>query len=233
MNRSAIAIRHVAFEGLGTFAPILAEHGYAVTVLDAGVDDLSAVGRDDPDLVVILGGPIGVGQTTSYPFLDEEIALAADRLARSRPTLGICLGSQIMAAALGSAVYPAQHKEIGWGPITLTEDGKASPLRHLSGAPVLHWHGDTFDLPSGSTLLCSTDLCRNQAFAVGQHALGLQFHAEFDGHQIERWLIGHASELGTAGIDPRMLRSDTALHASSLAGAGTALVRDWLAALPS
>src|SRR6185312_12283910 len=118
MSKRALAIRHVAFEDLGAFAPALEDAGYAITYADIGLDDLA--GLADPDLLVILCGPIGVYETDLYPWLADEIALIAKRLERGRPTLGICLGAQLMARALGASVAPGPAKEIGWKKLDLT-----------------------------------------------------------------------------------------------------------------
>jgi GMP synthase (glutamine-hydrolysing) len=148
-SRTAAVIRHVAFEDLGIFREVLAARGYAVRYLEAGVDDLAGP-LASADLAVVLGGPIGVYETERYPFLVTELRALERRLAAGRPTLGICLGAQLIAAALGARVYPGGKKEIGWAPVALTAAGRASPLAALEGRPVLHWHGDTFDLPRAS-----------------------------------------------------------------------------------
>jgi GMP synthase (glutamine-hydrolysing) len=133
-------------------------------------------------LLIVLGGPIGAYETDTYPFLAAEIALLERRLMHDRPTLGICLGSQLMAKALGARVFPGPLKEIGWGRIDLTEAGAGSSLASLGSedSEVLHWHGDTFDLPAGAVRLACNANYENQAFAFGQAALALQFHAEAD-----------------------------------------------------
>src|SRR5690606_25326731 len=132
------------------------------------------------DLLVVLGGPIGVYQTDRYPFLAEEKAAIAARLGQDKPTLGICLGAQLMAEALGAPVAPTGKVEIGYGELTLTEDGRASPLRHIAAIPVLHWHGDQFAIPEGASRLAETQEFPNQAFSRGPRILGLQFHLEAD-----------------------------------------------------
>jgi GMP synthase (glutamine-hydrolysing) len=231
MQPTAVAIRHVAFEGLGLIEPVLRRAGYTPHVCDAGVDDLWTIEPVKTDLLIVLGGPIGAYEDDRYPFLADELRILDRRLAAGRPTLGICLGAQLIARALGARVYPGPAKEIGWAPIALTEEGRSSPLAHLDGHAVLHWHGDTFDLPKDATLLASTEVCANQAFAIGSNVLGLQFHGETDGAGIERWLIGHACELAAAGIDPRTIRADTERHGAPLGAAGTRLFADWLAGL--
>ncbi|MBP2301372.1 glutamine amidotransferase [Azospirillum picis] len=231
MTPTAIAIRHIAFEGLGIVEPILRRAGYALHVHDAGIDDLQGIDPSDAQLLVVLGGPVGAYEDDRYPFLADELRLLERRLAAGLPTLGICLGAQLMARALGARVYPGPGKEIGWAPLALTEAGRASPLAHLDGAAVLHWHGDTFDLPAGAELLASTDLCAHQAFSLGRNALGLQFHGEVDGADIERWLVGHACEIAAAGLDPRQLRADSKRHGPVLRDAGSRLFADWIAGL--
>ncbi|WP_242480705.1 glutamine amidotransferase-related protein [Rhodovibrio sodomensis] len=166
-GQTALALRHVAFEDLGLLAPLLAERGIAARTLDAGVDDLAAVDPLGNDMLVVLGGPIGATDDAAYPWLADELRLIERRLAAGRPTLGICLGAQLIARALGAACYPAPAKEIGWAPVELTEAGQASCLAPLGeGTSVLHWHGDTFDLPSGVTHLAATEICQNRRSAT-------------------------------------------------------------------
>lgn len=228
--RTAIAIRHLAFEDLGSFAAPLEQAGYRVHTLDAGCDALDEIDPLAPDLLVVLGGPVGVYEAGRYPFLATELDLLRRRLAADRPTLGICLGAQLMAAALGARVYPSGAKEIGWAPVTLTPVGHAL-LSALDGAPMLHWHGDTFDLPAECAGLASTEQTPNQAFARGPHILGLQFHPEVPGRGFERWLIGHAAELAGAGLDPSVLRAQATTAAPALEQAAAAWMRQWLQAI--
>src|ERR1700759_5360632 len=130
-RRSAVALGPVAFEDLGLLAPIMEREGWDVSYCEAAVDDLAHRSIKNADLVIVLGGPIGVYEADDYPFLTSELAVIESRLSRDLPTLGICLGSQLMAKALGGRVYKGAVKEIGWGPIDLTEEGKSSPLAAL------------------------------------------------------------------------------------------------------
>jgi GMP synthase (glutamine-hydrolysing) len=222
-----VALRHVAFEDLGILEPLLRQRGYKVSYLEAGVDALTPAAI--ADLLVVLGGPIGAYEMATYPWLGREIAAIERRLARGRPVLGICLGAQLIAAALGERVYPAGVKELGWAPIALTPAGRASCLAPLR-APVrvLHWHGDTFDLPAGATLLASTRQVANQAFQLPR-ALALQFHAEVTARGLERWLIGHTCEIAaTKGVTVPGLRAATGRHATGLERAGRRVFTTWL-----
>lgn len=218
----AVAIRHIAFEDVGTLEPVLDEAGYSLTYLEAGVDDLAAA--EACNLLIVLGGPIGVYEVEAYPFLVRELDLVRRRLAADQPTLGLCLGAQLIAQALGARVYPGPAKEIGWAPLSFL----AEELRELDGVAVLHWHGDTFDLPVGAKRLASTALTPNQAFSVGRNLLALQFHAEPEARMFERWLIGHTCEIGAAGLSPVTLRADAQTYAAGLEAAGLALFRGWI-----
>lgn len=228
---TTLALRHVPFEDLGLLAPLLAQRGHAVQYVDVPTADLAGVDTLEADLLVVLGGPIGVYENDRYQFIDVEVEWLVRRLASGRPTLGICLGSQLMALALGARVYPSGTKEIGWDPVALSPAGAASCLRHLADTPVLHWHGDTFDLPAGAAHLASTPACRNQAFSFGDHALALQFHAEAAGRALEAWFVGHASEIGsTPSISVGGLRAATARYSAALVERGRACFNEWLSA---
>lgn len=227
--KSAIAIRHVHFEGVGSLGPVLEEQGYSLTYLDIGRDEIGSLDPLRPELLIVLGAPVGVYEEDAYPFLATERELLARRLEAGLPTLGICLGAQQIACTLGAKVAPSGHKEIGFAPIELTAEGKAGPLRHLEGVPVLHWHGDMCEIPEGAARLAGTTLCLNQAFAIGRHVLGVQFHPEADDvRSLEAWLVGHAAELSGAKIDPRVIRADGERYIAALSAAARRLFTEWL-----
>jgi GMP synthase (glutamine-hydrolysing) len=235
MSRTCLTLQHVSFEDLGTLGPLLRATGFDLHTRQAGVDDLSseAAQREwlDADLVVVLGGPIGVYEADRYPFITDELARVRERLASGKPLIGICLGAQMIAAASGQRVYPGPAKEIGYKPLLLSQAGQGSCLQALADCDgqVLHWHGDTFDLPAGATLLASTDLVAHQVFTIGDRVLGLQCHLEADPQALERWLIGHTAELSAAGIDLHALRADAQRIGPSLAQASQAVFMAWLA----
>jgi GMP synthase (glutamine-hydrolysing) len=230
--KTALAIMHVAFEDLGTLGPALEDAGYTVRTLDACTSELGRAQIAESDLLIVLGGPIGVYDREAYPFLDAELELLRNRLAKKQPVIGICLGAQLLAAACGAAVYAGKRgKEIGWGAIRPASDAALYPeftaLFDLN-VHVLHWHGDTFDLPKNARLLASTDLYPNQAFAIERYALGLQFHPEVTALGLERWYVGHACELGAVRISAQHLRRDAARFAPALETAAGKFWKAWL-----
>lgn len=159
--------------------------------------------------------------------------VAFEDLGKLAPTLGICLGAQLIARALGARVYATGNREIGYAPIELTPARRGSALRHLGApaTPVLHWHGDTFDLPARAMLLASTKVCANQAFSIDERILALQFHPEFEAALLERWLVGHSVELGLAGVDPNALRDQAARFGPELERRAARLWDEWLEGL--
>jgi GMP synthase (glutamine-hydrolysing) len=232
MTRSCLAVRHVAFEDLGLLGPLVSARGYQIHYHDAGIDSFAADTLVGPDLVIVLGGPIGVYETDAYPFISGEIAAVAARLQAGKPTLGICLGAQMMAAALGARVAPGPVKEIGWAALTLSEAGRASVLAPLGASPVLHWHGDNCELPAGCQALASTAHCPVQAFTRMPAQLALQFHLETEPARFEAWLVGHTVELNKAGLDPRDLRKQARTVGPAVREIGRGVLAAWLDSLP-
>lgn len=232
--KKAIAITHVDFENLGSLKPALEQANYTIEVVNACIADLRAIDLRS-DLLIVLGGPVGVYEQDAYPFLKAEIDLIQSRLAEERPTLGICLGAQLIAAAAGASVHSGtQGKEIGWAHLHAGRDAALYPefaLLLADNLRVLHWHGDTFDLPPGSRHLAATSAYPNQAFAIGRHALGLQFHPEIMAAELERWYVGHACELRNAGISVPKLRQESRSFAPALEDAAQRFWEQWLSLL--
>jgi GMP synthase (glutamine-hydrolysing) len=227
--KSALIIRHLNFEDLGTLEDVLIQRNYNIQIIDATSTCLNEIDPTTPDLMVILGGPISAFDEKKYPFIEDELTLITKRLKTNKKTLGICLGAQLIARILGASVYPMEQLEIGFSCVQLSEDGLKSCLEPLNGEiPVLHWHGEQFDIPKGAKHLASSMSCANQAFAVGNTVLALQFHLEIDPDRIEQWLVGHAAELNMALIDPRDLRQQTSLHAKALKAVAPKIISSWL-----
>lgn len=229
----ALVVHHVAHEGLASFAGPLAERGYRQEHVFAGDADFAAVDFLEPDLLVLLGGPMGVYDREAYPWIEGELARIAMRIMAGGPTIGVCLGAQLIAAALGGEVKPGSVREVGFAPVALTEAGKASPLVALTGVPVLHWHGDVFTVPEGGVLLAETEAAP-QAFAIGDTVLALQCHPEMgapdDG--IDVWLAEDADYVVGAGTTEAAIRTDRAALGEAAARAGQTMLRGWLAGLP-
>jgi GMP synthase (glutamine-hydrolysing) len=227
--KNALVIRHLNFEDLGTLEQLLLHRNYNIHIVDATSEELHTIDPITPDLMVILGGPIGAYDEKKYPFIESEIALISRRLQNNKKTLGVCLGAQLIARVLGASVYPMGHLEIGFSPLQLSDDARHSCLDLLNDdIGVLHWHGDQFDIPKGADHLASSEFCANQAFSVGNNILALQFHLEVDPDRIEQWLVGHAAELNMASIDPRDLRRQASLHGKSLKAIAPKIISSWL-----
>ena len=229
--KTIYAIQHLAFEDLGSLEDIFYDLGYRVRYFEAGIDDLSKAFNHE-GLTIILGGPIGVYETDDYPFLNDEITLLKARLSKNLPTIGICLGAQLIAHALGARVYAGHQKEIGWSVLDIRYATK-NILLPLTDTPVLHWHGDTFDLPQNAVLLASSDIYSNQAFQYGEKILALQFHLEVAADSLEKWLIGHTCELRKAKINIPALRADNQNYAATLETAAEVMIKDFLKIIAS
>ncbi|UAK26198.1 glutamine amidotransferase [Sphingomonas nostoxanthinifaciens] len=233
MAKTALIVRHTPYEGIAGFRLPIEQAGYAVSRIDVTDPAFADLDWTTPDLVALMGGPMGVHEDAIYPWIAAELAGLRRRLDAARPTIGVCLGSQMIAAALGARVFPGPTKEVGFAPVALLPEGTGSPLRHVAGIPVLHWHGDTFDLPTGVERLAETELYAHQAFRIDPWLLALQFHPEMgEDPRIEAWLDGSDAYLAEAGTDAARVRADYAAHGPRAVVAGRALVAEWLAALP-
>ena len=228
--KTALIVRHVPREGAAGFLQPIEAAGYRIERIDVASADFAAVDLCALDLLIMMGGPMGVYEQDRHPWIAVQVAKLAQRLANDRPTLGVCLGSQMIAAALGARVYPGPHIELGFAPVTVNAAGAASPLRHVDGVPVLHWHSDTFDLPEGVELLGSTSRYAHQAFRRGRNLLALQFHAEMgEDPRFEEWLTHFWADLDLAGQCGIALRADHDRHGPGAVAAGRAMIGEWLA----
>jgi GMP synthase (glutamine-hydrolysing) len=201
----AVVFEHDENTGVGRLGPALQQAGFSL------VRRFRAVRREDVDaeLVVVMGGHMGVYEGDQHPFLQEESALLAERLANGRPCLGICLGAQMMASAAGAEVFPGKNGfEIGAAPVRWTQEGLKDPV--IAGVRprtvVAHWHQDTFKAVPGATLLASTDRYTQQAFRLGT-SYAFQFHLELEAHVLDGWLTQWPEELQRHRTDLAAVRA--------------------------
>jgi GMP synthase (glutamine-hydrolysing) len=201
-----VAFRHSPSEGIGSIAGALERHNIACLDLDLYAGAGAAPELADVAGMILMGGPMSVNDDLSW--LGDEMGAIRDAIHRGKPVLGICLGAQLIAKALGARVYRNPVKEIGWAQVYWTEQAAADPLFRgfLHPETLFHWHGETFDLPNGAERLAYSEACGNQAFRVAGHVYGLQFHAEVTPAIIEDWCradehCGSAREM-VAPIDP-------------------------------
>lgn len=229
---TALVIQHEAYESLAGFREPLSERGYAIETINVHHQDYDRLNLLEPDLLVIMGGPMGVYEHAEHPWMNHEIIRVAERIIADRPTLGVCLGAQVMAAAMGSAVFKGPHNEVGFKPVVLTDAGQRSPLAMIRDVPLLHWHGDTFDLPANVTLLASTELYGNQAFARGSNILALQFHPEMgEDESFATWCEKGDPFVARAGTDVETLQAEHEKYGPAAVTAGREMLRQWLAGI--
>ena len=192
-------LQHVPYEDPGCILNWIKNHGHQVTSTKFYQND-SLPYPDQIDWLIIMGGPMGIYDEDDFPWLKAEKQFIKELIDQNKTVLGICLGSQLIAAALGAKIYPNKFKEVGWFPISLSEQGKKSELftGFESTFEVFHWHGDTFDLPKNATHLASSSVCKNQAFLINNKVLGLQFHFEVTADSLNNMVENGKNELQPA-----------------------------------
>jgi GMP synthase (glutamine-hydrolysing) len=210
-----LVFQHVPFEPLGTLDPLLKNAGFRIRYVNFARDSNQAPSLDGYSALIVLGGPMNVDQIEDYPNLATEVSLIQRALDRRISVLGICLGAQLLARALGSSVLPSRAREIGWHDVDLTAEGNDDPVLSAfnSRQQVFQWHEDAMELPDGAVHLASSDACEVQAFRYGESAYGFQFHLEVDHSLIDRWLdrAGHQAvpEEMSGTIDLSQIRNRT------------------------
>lgn len=229
----ALVVQNTGIEGPGSLQPAMIDAGWELDI--RAMDAPGAVLPENTAAyraLITLGGPMNVYEEDAYPYLRRVNGLIQDAVERRMPVLGICLGAQLIAKALGAPVTRNTVPEIGWYPLQLTVDGAASPL--FAGLPaqfyVFQWHGDTFALPEGARLLATGRDCVNQAFSCGGRIFALQFHLEVTPEIIKTWSEAYAGELSEFGGNeaPAELVAETAARAAEYGRVAGRFLRNWL-----
>ncbi len=189
-----LSVEHTPFEGPANIEEWAKRNGHAFTRVQVYKDELPLLGGFD--WLVVMGGPMSVHDEAKYPWLKAEKRFIRQSIATGKIVLGICLGAQLVAEALGADVRKNEEKEIGWYPVRLTpEAGNAPAFRGLPPEfMAFHWHGETFDIPAKATHVASSEACANQAFELSR-IVGLQFHLECSGESIEQFIKNGSGEL--------------------------------------
>jgi GMP synthase (glutamine-hydrolysing) len=214
-----LVFQHDPFEDLGFFAEVLEKQGTSFRTIRLFHGEMPAEDWEQASALIILGGPMSVSDEEQYPFLRWEKTIIRAAIDEAVPLLGVCLGAQLIAAALGSAVYRGSVKEIGWYPIGVTPYGQVdSSLGYIpENAVVFQWHGDGFGLPAGALRLASSAYFENQAFRLGKNIYGLQFHLEMTAEMIGRWVDERSKDLAQVPyIHPDKIVRDTQIYLPSL-----------------
>lgn len=203
MSKHILVIRHMYSADLCGIETILSEKNITITKVEGYATDISTINPLDYDAVIVLGGSMGVYQSDIFPYLHDEMALIRKCVASDHPMLGICLGAQLTAGAMGENVYKGKNgREIGFLPIDITPEGMNSPFRHFSKdkTSIFQWHGDTFDLPTNAVLLATSPLYRNQAFRIGQNVFASQFHPEVDHNGLYNTLVESCNDVDVPAL---------------------------------
>ncbi len=233
--RRLLVCQHVAHEILGILDPLLRDAGFRIRYVNFGRQPDARPDMSRYDGLVILGGPMNCDQVDRYPHLATEVELAQVAIGAGKPVLGICLGSQVLARALGARVKRNPVKEIGWYELKPTAEGELDPLfRHLKGGQqIFQWHGDTFDIPDHAVRLAESPDCANQAFRYGDNVYGLQFHLEVDEPMIERWLhaavnMRELEGMGDGADRAALIRAQTPDHIAASLQLGRTFFGEYL-----
>ena len=228
--------QHVPFEPLGTLDPLIKGHRHRIRYINFGREPHARPTLEGYDALILLGGPMNIGQEDKYPHLEVEKELVREAMALGLPVLGICLGAQLIASALGAEVKPAAQKEFGWYQLAATEHGQQDPLiRHFQQQEfIFQWHGYTFDLPDTAQLLVTGDGCQNQAFKINNNIYGFQYHLEANLPLIQRWLRmpEHVKELSHGSESAERIWNETLYRMERSLALSRAVFNEFLALLP-
>jgi GMP synthase (glutamine-hydrolysing) len=220
---------HAEAETPGLIADVLDRRGIEMETVRGYAGEPVPTAMDGHDALVVMGGPMGVYEQDRLPFLRDEIDLIRDALRARKPVLGVCLGSELLAAALGAKVAPAR-KEIGWYPVTLTDAAADDPLwRGVDRSiGVFHWHGDAFELPPGAVSLASSEATPCQAFRHGRAAYGFLFHMEMDERMVGDMVRDFGDELREARADAGRILSRAPNAVREMSRIGNVVFDRWV-----
>jgi GMP synthase (glutamine-hydrolysing) len=226
-------LQHSPSETLGTIEDALRGHRIGVEYIETHVGKPVPREMADKAGLIVMGGPMGVYEQAKYPFLGDEMRLIESALAMERPVLGVCLGSQLLAAVLGAAVKKGERKELGWHAVTLAEFAAQDPLFAGVGPEFwpFHWHGDVFSLPKQAVGLASSQRTPCQAFRYGKNAYGILFHLEVTREQISQMLSAFAQELREAGGEAAEITAQIPRHLPVLKEIAGEVFGRWASAL--
>lgn len=225
-----LILQHVAPEPPGTIGAACRELGHTLRTVRVHEGDPVPSELGEAAALVVMGGPMGVYDTDAYPHLNDEIRLIEEALRRERPVLGVCLGSQLLAATLGAEVRSGGTKEIGWHEVTLTEAAGEDTLWSNVDDQFMayHWHGDVFDLPEGGVCLARSEQTECQAFRYGECAYGILFHMEVTPHIVDGMTEAFADELQAEGLSGEIIQKGAEAHLSDLQTVGHQVFRQWV-----
>ena len=233
MTKTAVIFTHEPNEGPGSLGDVLQAHGVVQKIIYTPQQNLDGFDALSPDLLMIMGGPMGVYEADRYPYLTQEIEIIKQRIAANHPVLGVCLGAQLMAKALGANVYKgANGYEYGWHDLAFTSAAYDHPTQHLTPekTSMFHDHGDTFDLPVGARLLASSAQYKSQIYAYGENALGLQCHPEVTMEQLEDWPIYYPRDFSDVDKAQKTadIKADHLKHRATLKRQTSIFFKAWL-----
>ncbi|MEM8817303.1 MAG: type 1 glutamine amidotransferase [Pseudomonadota bacterium] len=229
-----LVFQHVPYEPLGTLDPLLKAAGFRIRYVNFARHREARPTLKKYAAIIVLGGPMNVDDVDGHPNLATEVDILREALEQDMSILGICLGAQLLAKALGGAVRPGARREIGWYDVELTERGKADPVlsTFADSQRVFQWHEDCIELPDGCEHLAASPDCAVQAFRHGEHAYGFQFHLEVDRSLVERWLtvpdnqsVLHAER---ANVDPERIRRETLTRIAALESQSNLTFGRWI-----
>ncbi|WP_462137442.1 type 1 glutamine amidotransferase [Candidatus Mycalebacterium sp.] len=216
----ALVFQHVGYEAPGRLGELMRENGFDIQSVNFGAGEGVPEKTNDFAALIVMGGPMNVYESGKYPYLESETQFVGDFIKSGRAVMGICLGAQLMAVALGARVYAGDKKEIGWYDITVTDEAAGDPVFSAFSRTekVFQWHGDTFDIPGGAARLAFSDCFPNQAFRYGEKAYALQFHIETNGSMVRDWLgkEGNKHELDLGGFNAEKIERGIGVYGGDM-----------------